>query len=71
VALGEPISLAPVHVSSGHSQFDFVRIVDTTLELEAGISYEGIDINAVGSESVPEPASLLLLSLGLLAIRRR
>jgi hypothetical protein len=70
-ALGEPISLAPVHLSSGQSQFDFVRIVDTTAALEAGISYEGIDINSVGAETVPEPATIALAGLALLFIRRR
>lgn len=71
LALGELISLAPVHASSGQAQFDFVRIADTTASLEFGISYEGIDVNAVATETVPEPASLVLLSLGLLALRRR
>lgn len=70
-ALGEPISLEPVHLSSGQSQFDYVRIVDTTAHLEAGISYEGIDINSVGSQTVPEPATIALAGLALLFVRRR
>jgi hypothetical protein len=71
VAEGAPISLEPVHILSGSTQFDFVRITDTTAQLEAGISYEGIDVNSVATERVPEPASIALLSLGLLAFRRR